>query len=161
MQSNEALKMASPMNYELPIGIEGILELLPHRYPFLFIDRVDELDPAGHIVGVKNLTMNEPFFQGHFPDRPVMPGVLILEAMAQLGSLFIKVTEAEEIDGKLLVFTGLDDAKFRRQVVPGDTLRIVLSEYKKKLRLFRMQGEAYVGSELACSAVIKASPVDF
>jgi 3-hydroxymyristoyl/3-hydroxydecanoyl-(acyl carrier protein) dehydratase len=115
-----------------------IQALLPHRYPFLLVDRVQELDPDRRIVGIKNVTINEPFFQGHFPGRPVMPGVLILEAMSQV------------------YLTGVDGAKFRKPVVPGDRLRFEISVTKKRAPFWKMQGKAFVEEELVCEAGVTA-----
>ena len=99
-----------------------IQKIIPHRYPFLLVDRIDEIEPGKRAVGIKNVTVNEPFFQGHFPGNPIMPGVLILEALAQVGC--VAILSLEENKGKLGVFTGINEMRFRRQVVPGDTLRL-------------------------------------
>ena len=107
----------------MTLDIQDILGLLPHRYPFLLIDRVIEFERAKRLVAIKNVTVNEPFFQGHFPGYPIMPGVLVIEAMAQAGAI-VMLSELPDRETKLAVFTGIDKAKFRRQVVPGDQLRI-------------------------------------
>ena len=120
-----------------------IQALLPHRYPFLLVDRVLELEPDRRIVGIKNVTVNEPFFQGHFPGRPVMPGVLIVEAMAQVGGLlaFKSLGPAAK---PLVYLTGMDGAKFRKPVVPGDRLRIEIDVLKKRSPFWKMAGKAFV-----------------
>ncbi|HLM78879.1 MAG TPA: 3-hydroxyacyl-ACP dehydratase FabZ, partial [Rubrobacteraceae bacterium] len=105
-----------------PLGPATIRELIPHRYPFLLVDKIEELEPGVRAVGIKNVSQNEPFFEGHFPDYPVMPGVLIVEAMAQVGA--VGVMMLEEYRGKLTLFAGIDSVRFRRQVIPGDILRM-------------------------------------
>jgi beta-hydroxyacyl-ACP dehydratase FabZ len=132
-----------------------IQALLPHRYPFLLVDRVLELDPDRRIVGIKNVTINEPFFQGHFPGRPVMPGVLILEAMAQVGGLLAFKSMGESAR-PVVYLTGVDGAKFRRPVVPGDRLRCEIDVLRKRAPFWKMQGKAFVESELVCEAEVTA-----
>lgn len=129
--------------------------LLPHRYPFLLVDRVLEWQPDRRIVGIKNVTVNEPFFQGHFPGRPVMPGVLILEAMAQVGGLlsFKSLGEAKK---PVVYLTGIDGAKFRKPVVPGDRIRFEIDVVKKRPPFWKMQGKAFVEDELVCEAEVTA-----
>jgi beta-hydroxyacyl-ACP dehydratase FabZ len=132
-----------------------IQALLPHRYPFLLVDRIKELDPDRRIVGIKNVTVNEPFFQGHFPGRPVMPGVLIIEAMAQVGGVL--AFKSIEPTGRPVVYmTGIDGAKFRRPVVPGDQLRIEVDVLKKRPPFWKMQAKAFVADELVCEAEVTA-----
>jgi beta-hydroxyacyl-ACP dehydratase FabZ len=132
-----------------------IQALLPHRYPFLLVDRIKELEPDRRIVGIKNVTVNEPFFQGHFPGRPVMPGVLIIEAMAQVGGVlaFKSVGSTGKPVGYL---TGIDGAKFRRPVVPGDQLRFEVDVVKKRPPFWKMQAKAFVENELVCEAEVTA-----
>lgn len=132
-----------------------IQSLLPHRYPFLLVDRVLELDPDRRIVGIKNVTVNEPFFQGHFPGRPVMPGVLIIEAMAQVGGLlaFKSLGRAKK---PVVYLTGVDGAKFRKPVVPGDRIRFEIDVVKKRPPFWKMQGKAFVETELVCEAEVTA-----
>ena len=135
------------------IDIGGILKLLPHRYPLLLIDRVIEIVRAKRIVAIKNVTINEQFFVGHFPGYPIMPGVLIVEAMAQAGAALL-FTEVTERDDKLLVFTGIERARFRRPVTPGDQLRIEVDVLAFRGTAGRLQGKAYVDGKLACEAVV-------
>jgi 3-hydroxyacyl-[acyl-carrier-protein] dehydratase len=139
------------MNYVM--GINEILKYLPHRYPFLLIDRVIDIKLGESLVALKNITMNEQFFVGHFPNRPVMPGVLILEAMAQAGGvLAYKSTNSTPEDGVLYYFAGIDKARFRRVVEPGDQLRLEVKVLRSKRDIWVLEGSAYVGDELACSA---------
>lgn len=135
--------------------IETIQESLPHRYPFLLVDRIMEMEIDRRIVGIKNVTINEPFFQGHFPGRPIMPGVLILEAMAQTAGVL--AFKSVQVTGKPLVYlTGIESAKFRKPVVPGDQLRFEIDVLKKRLPFWKMQGKAYVGTDLVCEAELTA-----
>jgi 3-hydroxyacyl-[acyl-carrier-protein] dehydratase len=142
----------------MTLDIQDILGLLPHRYPFLLIDRVIEFERAKRLVAIKNVTVNEPFFQGHFPGYPIMPGVLVIEAMAQAGAI-VMLSELPDRETKLAVFTGIDKAKFRRQVVPGDQLRIEVEVLAFKPRIGRMEAKAYVGDKLACQAILTCSIV--
>jgi len=132
-----------------------IQSLLPHRYPFLLVDRVHELEPDRRIVGVKNVSINEPFFQGHFPGRPVMPGVLILEAMAQVGGI-LALKSMGNVAKPVVYLTGVDNAKFRKPVVPGDQLRFEVEVVKKRAPFWKMQGKAFVDTELVCEAEVMA-----
>lgn len=135
------------------IEIENILKLLPHRYPFLLIDRVMDYEPFGHLNAIKNVTINEPFFEGHFPKHPIMPGVLILEALAQAcGVLCSKSLVAKEGMEFMYYFAGIDNARFKYMVTPGDTLDLKVKLIKHRRDIWKMHGEAYVGDELACSA---------
>ena len=137
------------------MDIQEIMKYLPHRQPFLLIDRVLEIKEGESIVAIKNVTMNETFFAGHFPGNPVMPGVLILEAMAQAGGvLAYKSTNTSPEDGVLFLFAGIDEARFRRVVVPGDQLRFELKLLRSKREMWKLEGSAYVGNELACSAIL-------
>jgi beta-hydroxyacyl-ACP dehydratase FabZ len=142
-----------------PHGIEWILSLLPHRYPMLLVDRVLEFQPRRRLVAIKNVTMNEPFFAGHFPGKPVMPGVLVIEAMAQAGALLL-LQEVEERETKLLYFTGIANARFRRPVVPGDQLRLVLDVLRIRSGHCRLSGQALVDGHLAAEAVMSSTMVD-
>ncbi len=140
------------------LGITEIMEILPHRYPFLLIDRVLELVPMQRIVAIKNVTINEPFFQGHFPTYPILPGVLMVEAMAQAGGALL-LTEVPDRDQKLMVFTGIDEARFRAPVVPGDQVRIEVQVLKWSRRGATMRGNAFVDGKLVCEAEIKCQVV--
>jgi 3-hydroxyacyl-[acyl-carrier-protein] dehydratase len=135
------------------LDINQIMAILPHRYPFLLIDRVVEIERKQRIVALKNVTINEPFFQGHFPGFPIMPGVLIVEAMAQAGGALL-MTEIPDRDSKLMVFTGIERARFRRPVTPGDQLRMVVEVLAWRSTAVRMEGKAYVGEKVAAEAVI-------
>lgn len=132
-----------------------IQALLPHRYPFLLVDRVLELKPDRQIAAIKNVTVNEPFFQGHFPGRPVMPGVLILEAMAQVGCL-LALKSLGESKKPVVYLTGVDGAKFRKPVVPGDQLRFEIDVLKKRPPFWKMQGKVFVETELVCETEMTA-----
>ena len=133
-----------------PLGPAAIRELIPHRYPFLLVDRIEEIEPGVRAVGIKNVTQNEPFFEGHFPDYPVMPGVLIVEAMAQVGA--VGVMAKEEFRGKLALFAGIDGVRFRRQVIPGDVLRMEVEISRLKGSVGRGRGAATVNGERVCEA---------
>jgi 3-hydroxyacyl-[acyl-carrier-protein] dehydratase len=132
------------------LGPATIRELIPHRYPFLLVDRIAEVEPGVRAVGIKNVSQNEPFFEGHFPNYPVMPGVLIVEAMAQVGA--VGVMALEEFRGKLALFAGIDGVRFRRQVLPGDTLRMEVELTRLKSRAGRGKGTATVDGERVCEA---------
>lgn len=135
------------------LDIAEIMAILPHRYPFLLIDRVIEVVRRERIVAIKNVTMNEPFFQGHFPGYPIMPGVLVVEAMAQTGATLL-LTEFPDRDDYLTVFTGIERAKFRRPVVPGDQLRMEIKVLNWRSRAVRMEGIATIEGKVACEAVV-------
>jgi len=141
------------------LDINAIMRLLPHRFPFLLIDRVLELTRQKRIVAIKNVTINEPFFAGHFPGTPVMPGVLIVEAMAQAGGVLL-LTEIEDRENKLVLFTGIERAKFRRPVVPGDQLRVEVTVTAWRGNAGRMEGMAFVGDKRAAEATISCRVVD-
>ncbi len=133
--------------------------LLPHRYPFALVDRVIEFEPGKKAVAIKNVTLNEPQFQGHFPDRPLMPGVLIVEAMAQVGGLI--VTQIPDLPKGLFVFAGIDGVRFRRPVVPGDQLKITCELVSiKRQRFGKIRGEAKVDNQLVCSGELMFSLMD-
>lgn len=136
-------------------GIMEILKILPHRYPFLLVDRIVELEPDRRIVGLKNVTINEQFFQGHFPGAPVMPGVLVIEAMAQVAGVMI-YRDLPERDSKLIYFTGIENAKFRRPVVPGDQLRIEMELLNRRPsgNFGKMSGRATVDGKLVAEAIV-------
>ena len=145
-----------------PLDINQIQAILPHRYPFLLIDRVLEIERKKKIVAIKNVTVNEPFFAGHFPSFPIMPGVLIVEAMAQAGGAML-LTEVEDRKDKLIVFTGIEKARFRRPVVPGDQLRIevVMLSWKQSASriVVRMEGKAFVNGKVVCDGTVSAQLV--
>ena len=136
--------------------IARIMQLLPHRYPFLLIDRLVELDGEQSGVGIKNVTMNEPFFQGHFPGRPVMPGVLLIECMAQTAGALVLDHLGDEHAGKLVFFMSIDKARFRKPVVPGDTVRLNVRLSHKRPPVWKYQAEAMVDGKLVAEAEIGA-----
>ncbi|HHE55861.1 MAG TPA: bifunctional UDP-3-O-[3-hydroxymyristoyl] N-acetylglucosamine deacetylase/3-hydroxyacyl-ACP dehydratase [Caldithrix abyssi] len=139
--------------------INAIKKILPHRYPFLLVDSIIELEPEKRAVGVKNVTVNEPFFQGHFPQKPVMPGVLIVEAMAQVGGILL-LNDRVDVENKLVFFMGIDNVRFRKVVQPGDQLVMELEMLKNRRTTFKMAGKAYVRGELVCEAEMMAAVVD-
>lgn len=134
-------------------GVTEIMKFLPHRYPFLLVDRILELEPDKRIVGLKNVTINEQFFQGHFPGAPVMPGVLIIEAMAQVAGVLI-YRDMPDRDKKLIYFTGIENAKFRRPVIPGDQLRIEMELLSRRNNFGKMQGRATVDGKLVAESTV-------
>jgi 3-hydroxyacyl-[acyl-carrier-protein] dehydratase len=152
----------APAEKSGPLDINQIRGILPHRYPFLLIDRVLEIERKKKIVAIKNVTINEPFFAGHFPNFPIMPGVLIVEAMAQAGGAML-LTEVEDRSDKLIVFTGIEKARFRRPVVPGDQLRIEVEMLSWKTTssrsMVRMDGKAFVNGKVVCDAIVSAQLV--
>jgi 3-hydroxyacyl-[acyl-carrier-protein] dehydratase len=136
------------------IDIDEILELLPHNYPFMLVDRILELEPAKKIVAIKNVTFNEPYFPGHFPQKPIMPGVLIVEAMAQTGGI-LAFKSFPDKKGSVF-FTGIDDARFRKPVTPGDQLKLVIEVIKHRREIWLFDGKAFVDNELVAEAKIMA-----
>ena len=142
----------------MTFDIQEIMGFLPHRYPFLLIDRIIEFERAKRLVAIKNVTVNEPFFQGHFPGYPIMPGVLVVEAMAQAGGI-IMMYELPDRDKKLVVFTGIERARFRRPVTPGDQLRIEAEVLAMRSRAGRIEGKALVDGKLACEATLTCQVV--
>ena len=143
----------------ITLNINDISRILPHRYPFLLIDRIIELDPGEEVVGLKNVTINEPFFNGHFPGKPVMPGVLILEAMGQTGGILL-LNSISQPDSKLILFTGMDKVKFRRMVEPGDQLRMVVRMVKARMGTYKMEAKAFVDGQLAAQAELTAALIN-
>lgn len=140
--------------------IQSILSCLPHRYPFLLVDRVLELEKGARIHALKNVTVNEPFFPGHFPGQPVMPGVLIVEALAQAGGILALRTTGECIEGKLMLFRSIDRAKFRKPVTPGDQLHLHVRVAKQRQGFWSFTGEARVGGEVVTEAELSAAILD-
>ena len=144
---------------ETLLDITQIQAILPHRYPFLLVDRIVEYELGKRVVGIKNVTLDEPFFAGHFPGAPVMPGVLIVEAMAQTAGVMM-LASLPDRETKLVFFTGIDGAKFRHPVVPGDQLRLELTVLKLRPRYIKLRGEAYVDGQLVAEAEISSALVD-
>ncbi len=140
------------------LEINEIMSILPHRYPFLLIDRVVEIERKKRIVAIKNVTINEPFFQGHFPGYPIMPGALVVEAIAQAGGTLL-MPEVPDPHNKLMVFTGIERARFRNPVVPGDQLRIEVKVLNWKPRYAKLEGRATVDGKLACEATVMCALV--
>ena len=149
----------TPAAEHTTLDIHDIMRILPHRYPFLLIDRVIDLVRMKRIVAIKNVTMNEPFFAGHFPSMPIMPGVLIVEAVAQAGGALL-LTEIPDREHKLMVFTGIEKARFRRPVIPGDQLRIEVDVKAWRGDAVRMQGIAYVEDKKVAEAIVTCRLVD-
>lgn len=138
---------------------EAIQQILPHRYPFLLVDKITELEPKVRIVGIKQVTVNEHFFQGHFPGAPVMPGVLQIEALAQVGAI-LALREFEDRDAKIPFFSGIESAKFRRPVVPGDTLELEVTALRIGSKIQKMQGIARVAGNVTCETIIMSVIAD-
>ena len=139
------------------IDVKEIMQILPHRYPFLLVDRIESLKEGEEVVGIKNVSINEPFFVGHFPGNPIMPGVLIIEAMAQVGGVLAFHSSPKEWAGSLVYFMGIDKVRFRKPVVPGDQLRLKLTTIRQKQKVFKMRGEAYVDDTLVAEAELMAA----
>lgn len=138
------------------LEVDEIMALLPHRYPFLMVDRLVDIKPGDSAVAIKNVSFNEEFFQGHFPGKPVMPGVLIVEAMAQGAAAFTSYTENLDVEGKVVLFMGVDKARFRKPVVPGDQLRIKVRTARARPPVWRFEGEATVDGKLVAEASYSA-----
>jgi 3-hydroxyacyl-[acyl-carrier-protein] dehydratase len=143
-------------NPGITIDIHRIVEMIPHRYPFLMVDRLVDVIPGESAVGIKNVTANEPFFQGHFPGRPVMPGVLIIEAMAQTAAVIVVATLGASAEGKLVYFMSIENARFRKPVEPGDQLRLICRKERQRANVWRFTGEARVGDTVVAEAVYTA-----
>lgn len=145
---------------KLPLNYEDIITILPHRYPFLLVDRITELEPDKRVVGLKNVTANEAFFQGHFPDNPIMPGVLIIEAMAQVGGVLARLSipgAMEEKNVDTIRFMSIDKVKFRRPVVPGDQIVFELMPLRTGSRVWKLAGKAFVDDNLVAEAELVAT----
>jgi len=142
------------------VDIKRIIEVLPHRYPFLLIDKVKDIVPDESAVGIKNVTFNENFFQGHFPGAPVMPGVLIVEAMAQTSAVLVVQTQGDSIAGKLVYFMAIDEAKFRKPVVPGDVLHIHVKKEQNRRNVWKFRCEAKVEGKVCAEALVTAMIMD-
>ncbi len=140
----------------LVMNIQQIMKVLPHRYPFLLVDRIEEVEEGVKVNGFKNVTVNEPFFQGHFPDHPIMPGVLIVEAMAQVGGAYVTVLD-DIADDQVTYFVGIDKARFRKPVLPGDVLRMELELLSRRRGIYQFKGTAYVGDTKVADAELKAT----
>jgi 3-hydroxyacyl-[acyl-carrier-protein] dehydratase len=138
------------------MNIQKIMQVLPHRYPFLLVDRIEEVEAGVKVNGYKNVTINEPFFQGHFPGHPIMPGVLIIEAMAQVGGAYVSVIDGIG-DDRVTYFVGINNARFRKPVMPGDVLRMELELVSRRRGIYQFVGKAYVGETLVAEAELKAT----
>ena len=138
------------------VGIEQIMQMLPHRYPFLMIDRIVEIVPGKSAIGIKNVTINEPYFQGHFPNKPIMPGVLIIEAMAQTAAVFVIDGLKESVDNRDVYFLSIDSARFRKPVTPGDTMILKIFEKQSRGNVCKFNGEAYVEENLVAESTFSA-----
>ncbi len=142
------------------LDIERIKQLIPHRYPFLMIDRIVDLVPDVSAVGIKNVSINEPYFQGHFPSRPIMPGVLIIEAMAQTSAVLVVHTMGEDAKGRLVYFMSVDSARFRKPITPGDTVHIHVEKLQRRGRVWKFAGQAEVEGTLMAEATYSAIIAD-
>ena len=142
------------------LDIEQIKQLIPHRYPFLMIDRIADLIPDVSAVGIKNVSINEPYFQGHFPSRPIMPGVLIIETMAQTSAALVMHTMGEDAKGRLVYFMSVESARFRKPITPGDTLHVHVEKLQRRGRVWKFAGQAKVEGTLMAEATYTAIIVD-
>jgi len=145
---------------DLPLTYKDIIKILPHRYPFLFVDMITELELGERVVGIKNVTINEYFFTGHFPGKPIMPGVLVIEAMAQVGGILAKLSEPESMTNKgdnAIYFVAIDKVRFRKPIFPGDQIIFELTAMRKGSRIWKMKGKAMVNKEIAAEAELVAA----
>ena len=147
-------------NTAISIVVEGVMKMIPHRYPFLMIDRVVDLMPGRGAIGIKNVTINEPFFQGHFPGRPVFPGVLLIEAMAQTAAVVVVHALGAQSEGKLVYFMSVESARFRKPVFPGDTLHVHVTRQHHRGNVWKFSGEAKVDGVLVAEAIYTAMILD-
>ena len=141
---------------EIDFDIQKIMEYLPHRYPFLLVDRVLNLEPGKSVTALKNVTFNEPFFQGHFPGTPIMPGVLVIEALGQAGGILAFISRPNEKPGSIIYFTGIDKVRFRKPVIPGDQMIMSLEIIQERARAMKVAGKVMVGDDLAAQAELMA-----
>ena len=153
------MKIVDDLISQKKFNINDIIKILPHRYPFILVDKIEIINPGKSLVALKNFTINEPFFQGHFPNQPIVPGVLSLEIMAQAGS-FLMLNQVEDPLGKNLYFTTVEKAKFKKPIVPGEQLTIKVNLIKKKLNLCKFHGICIVGDEQKAEAIFTANIVD-
>lgn len=151
---------SNEMGLQAPLGIHQLLSILPHRYPFVLIDRVTEVKPGAFARGHKCISYNEPWFPGHFPERPIMPGVLMVEALAQIGGILAHATEPFDVSGKLMLFLGIDKARFRRPVVPGDRLDLYVEVVQRRASVWKLRGNASVDGARAAEAELLVSVVE-
>jgi beta-hydroxyacyl-ACP dehydratase FabZ len=145
---------------DLPLTYKDIIKILPHRRPFLFVDMITELELGERIVGIKNVTIDEPFFEGHFPENPIMPGVLVIEAMAQVGGILAKLSVPESMKlevGKAIYFAAIDKVKFRKPIVPGDQILFELTAIRKGTKIWKMKGKAMVNKTVVAEAELVAA----
>ncbi|MEE9140368.1 MAG: 3-hydroxyacyl-ACP dehydratase FabZ [Alphaproteobacteria bacterium] len=154
------MDLSAPNEAVTEIDIEGVMRMIPHRYPFLMIDRVVDLVSGVSATGIKNVSINEPFFQGHFPNRPVMPGVMLIEAMAQTAAVFVVYTLGSEAEGKLVYFMSVESARFRKPVFPGDTLHVHVAKQRQRGNVWKFTGEAKVDGTVVAEAIITAMILD-
>ena len=145
---------------DLPLTYKDIIKILPHRPPFLFVDMITELELGERVVGIKNVTIDEPFFEGHFPGNPIMPGVLVIEAMAQVGGILAKLSVPESMNlegGKAIYFAAIDKVKFRKPIVPGDQILFEVTAIRKGTKIWKMKGKAMVNKEIVAEAELVAA----
>ncbi|MCD6035329.1 MAG: fabZ [Rickettsiales bacterium] len=152
--------MTAASNLVLPVDVTRILQMIPHRYPIMLVDRIIALDPGKSVIGIKNVTFNEPHFMGHFPGKPIMPGVLIIEAMAQTAAVLVVDALGTETEGKLVYFMSIEGAKFRKPVTPGDTLRLTLTAIQSRRSTWKFSGVAEVDGVKVAEATITAMIAD-